>query len=207
MIEHKFDLNTHMGGWYIPENICDNVIKYFEENKDKQASGLSGGKLDLDKKDSLDIEIKPNSVLTEYEVALFDVMKEYRKKYDNLHNQSSYSLNSNWNIQYYKPNGGFKKWHCENSYGNESVKSRILAFMTYLNDVDDGGTDFLYQNLTSPAKKGLTLIWPAYWTHTHKGQISKINEKYIATGWFDDDDLWMTKIFQQKIKKIMHQQK
>jgi hypothetical protein len=33
--------------------------------------------------------------------------------------------------------------------------------MTYLNDVDDGGTDFLYQKLTTPAKKGLTLIWPA----------------------------------------------
>jgi hypothetical protein len=56
--------------------------------------------------------------------------------------------------------------------------------MTYLNDVPNGGTEFLYQNIKLPAIKGLTTIWPAYWTHTHKGQISKEHEKYIATGWF-----------------------
>ena len=57
--------------------------------------------------------------------------------------------------------------------------------MTYLNDVEDGGTEFKYQNLTTPAKKGLTLIWPVYWTHTHRGQISNTKTKYITTGWFD----------------------
>jgi hypothetical protein len=57
--------------------------------------------------------------------------------------------------------------------------------MTYLNDVNDGGTEFLYQKITSPAKKGLTLIWPADWTHTHRGQISKTKEKSIITGWFN----------------------
>jgi hypothetical protein len=29
--------------------------------------------------------------------------------------------------------------------------------MTYLNDVPDGGTEFKYQKIISPAKKGLTL--------------------------------------------------
>ena len=66
---------------------------------------------------------------------------------------------------------------------------RSLVFMTYLNDVEDGGTEFLYQNLTIPAKKGLTLIWPAFFTHTHKGQISKTKEKYIVTGWFNHINL------------------
>ena len=56
--------------------------------------------------------------------------------------------------------------------------------MTYLNNVKDGGTMFKYQNLTIPAKKGLTLIWPSDWTHTHKGQISNTKEKYIITGWY-----------------------
>ena len=57
--------------------------------------------------------------------------------------------------------------------------------MTYLNSVEDGGTEFKYQNLITPAKKGLTLIWPAQWTHTHRGQISGTKEKYIVTGWFN----------------------
>jgi hypothetical protein len=64
-------------------------------------------------------------------------------------------------------------------------QTRILVFMTYLNDVPDGGTEFIYQNIISPAKKGLTLIWPAEFTHLHRGQISKTKEKYIVTGWFN----------------------
>ena len=56
--------------------------------------------------------------------------------------------------------------------------------MTYLNDVPKGGTEFFYQKITSPAKKGLTLIWPAEFTHLHKGQIAK-QEKYIITGWYN----------------------
>jgi hypothetical protein len=60
--------------------------------------------------------------------------------------------------------------------------------MTYLNDVDDGGTDFFYQKITSPAKKGLTIIWPTDWTHMHKGQVSMTKEKMIVTGWFTFDE-------------------
>ena len=56
--------------------------------------------------------------------------------------------------------------------------------MTYLNDVEDGGTEFYYQKLKTKAKKGLTLIWPTDFTHTHRGIVSKTKEKYIVTGWF-----------------------
>ena len=56
--------------------------------------------------------------------------------------------------------------------------------MTYLNDIkNDGGTEFFYQKTKFNAKKGLTLIWPAEWTHTHRGIISEEYEKYIITGW------------------------
>ena len=55
---------------------------------------------------------------------------------------------------------------------------RVLAWMTYLNDVPDGGTEFKYQDIIAPAKKGLTLIWPPDFTHTHRGVIAK-ETKYI----------------------------
>jgi len=29
------------------------------------------------------------------------------------------------------------------------------------------------------------VIWPAYWTHLHKGQISQSQTKYITTGWYN----------------------
>jgi len=57
--------------------------------------------------------------------------------------------------------------------------------MTYLNDVyEEGGTEFLCQKLKVDARKGLTLIWPADWTHMHRGVVSRTEEKYIITGWF-----------------------
>ena len=56
--------------------------------------------------------------------------------------------------------------------------------MTYLNDVTDaGGTEFCHQNLIVQPKKGLTLIWPADWTFTHRGVPSPTQEKIITTGW------------------------
>ena len=43
----------------------------------------------------------------------------------------------------------------------------------------------LYQKLKTPAKKGLTIIWPAEWTHTHRGIVSNTKEKIIVTGWYN----------------------
>ena len=54
--------------------------------------------------------------------------------------------------------------------------------MTYLNDLEKGGTEFKYQKITTPSKKGLTLIWPTDFTHTHKSEIVN-KEKIIITGW------------------------
>ncbi len=58
--------------------------------------------------------------------------------------------------------------------------------MLYLNTIKDkGGTKFLNQKITTPAIKGNLIIWPAEFTHIHKGIVSPSEEKYIATGWFD----------------------
>jgi len=57
--------------------------------------------------------------------------------------------------------------------------------MTYLNDIsDEGETEFLYQKIKVKPEKGLTLIWPTDWTHTHRGIPSQTETKYIATGWY-----------------------
>lgn len=60
--------------------------------------------------------------------------------------------------------------------------------MTYLNDVvpaDGGLTVLTHYGLEFKPKKGQTLIWPAMWTHAHRGNIVKGGSKYIITGWFN----------------------
>ena len=58
-----------------------------------------------------------------------------------------------------------------------------LAWMVYLNDAASG-TEFPYQEMIVEPKEGRTVIWPAGWTHPHKGVTPNEGIKYIATGWF-----------------------
>jgi hypothetical protein len=60
----------------------------------------------------------------------------------------------------------------------------MLVFMVYLNDLEYGGTEFMFQNHTEKAEAGKLLIWPTDWTYYHRGQISKTEAKYILTGWY-----------------------
>mgnify|MGYP001263064284 FL=1 len=62
--------------------------------------------------------------------------------------------------------------------------------MTYLNSITEKGgeTEFMYQNVKIKPEKGLTLIWPASWQHTHRGNRCQKQEKYIITGWYSYAD-------------------
>ena len=77
---------------------------------------------------------------------------------------------------------GYHIWHYESSSRNNC--NRLLTWMVYLNDVEEGGeTEFLFQSLRVKPKQGTLLIWPAAFTHTHRGNPPLSNEKYIVTGW------------------------
>ena len=140
-------------------------------------------RIDLNEKASTEVAIEPtydDPSFINYRAYLEQAIHQYEKKYPELEDFSKFGMKECCQIQRYKPAEGFKKWHFERSSKNEN---RCLVFMTYLNDVPDAGTHFKYQDLTTPAEKGLTLIWPTDFTHTHKGQITKKHEKYILTGW------------------------
>ena len=87
-----------------------------------------------------------------------------------------------FNIQKYSPGDHFSKPHSERT--SLSGLHRLFAWMTYLNDVDDGGqTNFNHYGIKIKPETGKTLIWPAEWTHAHTGEILKSGKKYIVTGW------------------------
>ena len=50
-------------------------------------------------------------------------------------------------------------------------------------DFDGGETEFLYQQRREEAMTGDLLIFPAAFTHTHRGNPPLGNVKYIATSW------------------------
>ena len=190
MIEHGFSKDSFLGGWYIDHKICDDLITLFHKNKSYHKDGMQRFEnkscVIKENKDSTDFNIHPDymgDVVGDYRRALQSVLENYNKKFPDSARSEGYNVKENYMIQHYKPGGGYKIWHHER--GELHNSSRVLVFMTYLNDVDDGGTFFKHQKLLTPAKKGLTIIWPTDWTHTHKGQISQTKEKYLITGWFN----------------------
>jgi len=183
--EYLLPKNSMIGGWYIPPLICDDIVSLFNENKDKHAAGVVGPPLRVDPSEKISTEIPidpsydhPTFII--YKNLLENIIHRYEKKYSEIEELSKFGMVESCQIQHYKPGEGFKKWHFERS---SKAENRCLVFMTYLNDVPDAGTHFKYQDITTPAEKGLTLIWPTDFTHTHKGQITKHHEKYIITGW------------------------
>ncbi|MGA4605005.1 2OG-Fe(II) oxygenase [Pseudoalteromonas maricaloris] len=82
--------------------------------------------------------------------------------------------------------GGYPYWHSEvyPQHDHNEALHRVLLFMFYLNDVEEGGeTEFYYQQRKIAPVKGSMVIAPGYFTHTHRGNIPVSNDKYILTSW------------------------
>ena len=187
------NLNPHfIGSWAMePVSICEDLINYFELNLARQKTGRAGGRSNLNVKDSIDIMVKPkeiilpgNEAFKDYFEKLFECYKNYIEEWPFLKDIASNLEIGSFNLQRYKPGQHFKKIHTERS--NLHSLHRIFAFMTYLNDVEEGGsTYFSHYDLEIQPQKGLTLIWPAEWTHAHRGNILRKGSKYIITGWIN----------------------
>ena len=82
------------------------------------------------------------------------------------------------------PGEGYHNWHTE--HDRIGSRNRLMAFMVYLNDVEEGGeTEFLYQKCRFKPKRNTLLIWPANYTHVHRGNPPLSNDKFILTGWVE----------------------
>ena len=186
-------LNNFIAGGYIKKQVCDNLIKFFENSPDKQTGKMSiKGEIKEFKKykvstDLIISPLDPSKVFQDYLKELNKALEIYKNKYNHCSfDKDFWTICETWNIQKYKPKEGFFEFHSERTSVN--TMGRHLVFMTYLNDVKDGGeTEFFYQKLRVKPEKGLTIIWPADWTFTHKGITSPTENKYIATGWYSFD--------------------
>lgn len=84
------------------------------------------------------------------------------------------------------PGGGYHVWHCEQ--GGGSAANRAVVYMLYLNTLapEDGAeTEFLYQKKRFNPTENTMVLWPAAYTHAHRGNpVLGETHKYIITGWF-----------------------
>lgn len=192
--EVSLSLDSHpsfIGAWMLDDmSVCDDLIKLhnsqFEELGNIGVSNTTDGEEIIDKsiKNSLDLPLPVHHPINyKYSVELQKVLLAYIAKYPRVEHVARFEIEAA-NIQKYPKGGGYHQWHTERN--GLFTSHRHLVYMTYLNDISDGGeTEFLYQKLKVKPRKGLTLIWPVDWTHTHRGLPSMTEEKCIATGWYD----------------------
>ena len=180
-----------IGSWNIENDmLCNEIIKFFEDHKSMQRVGITAHGYDPKHKKTTDMTITPSnlkdekfSLFNSYFSLLKDCFLDYRNQYPFLkHKFFNRTHIGNFNVQKYNPGDHFSNLHSE----RVSLDSlhRLFAWMTYLNNVDDGGTtNFEYYDIKVKPEIGKTLIWPAEWTHAHTGSILKSGTKYIITGW------------------------
>ena len=109
---------------------------------------------------------------------------QYAKEFAIISTLERHFISPAVRIQKTQPGGGYHIWHTDN--GNMYTSRRIIVLNLYLNTVEEGGeTEFLYQNKRVSAEQGTMLLFPASWTHVHRGNPPLAGNKYIATSWIE----------------------
>ena len=137
-------------------------------NNDEEFDLLSG--------DNLSIKFLPS---------ISEPVNEYLKEYSTLGMEKLLIYDTK--VKKIPIGGGFHAWHYENS--GLQVSSRKLVIQLYLNTVEEGGeTEFLYINKRVKSKQGRLIIFPAAFTHTHRGNPPIGQDKYIVSTWAKSQD-------------------
>ena len=195
IIENELDKKkeTHfIGSWNIKnDNLCKEIIKFFDENKGLQKKGTTALGTNYTNKKTTDISINPNELKNDkykcfnsYIDELYKCFIDYQLQWPFLKSMVKNVDIGSFNVQKYSKGDHFSQIHTERA----SLKSsnRLFAWMTYLDNVEDGGTtNFLHYGIKIKPEIGKTLIWPAEWTHAHSGEILGSGEKHIITGWMN----------------------
>ena len=178
-----------IGAWALePTDICDDLINFFENHTAKQQQGKFSSGFDPLLKKSIDMTIKPEDlelngydVFSSYMEKLLLCYQDYREQWPFLSKYLNQVHIGAFNLQRYHEGDHYNAIHSERMGLASSHK--LFAWMTYLNDVEDGGeTEFPHYGISVKPEKGKTLIWPAEWTHAHSGNSLNSGSKYIITG-------------------------
>ena len=164
----------------ISKEDCDFLISTYEsESRTRIMPPQSSGRVCETITYSTDRESdwKVNRILLKSFSPYFD---KYAEKYkDALCLGDKWLFDAGYNLQKYVDGDGYFDLHSEQGL---RYPMRMLAWMVYLNDAKCG-TEFPYQKKKVKAKTGRLVIWPAGWTHLHKGETPNKGLKYILTGW------------------------
>jgi hypothetical protein len=172
---------------------CDSVIEHFDNAKkagltinrqqDQGISKLSKDDLQLYAHDTIKLNYFMG-LITDFNRILWEqIYPEYANTFATLKEYAHHASYA-YKVQKTEIGQGYHIWHSEHM--SRDTSNRVLAWTLYLNDVEEGGeTEFLYYPKRVKPKTGTFVMWPAGFTHTHRGNPPISNTKYIVTGWIE----------------------
>jgi hypothetical protein len=191
----------------IPAPLCYDIIQLFELDDGRYIGSTLGG-INKTIKDTTDFVIPkdPTSKWNKIEVFLKKELNSHLKKYINSINKSdNYLPKNNCNIDgsalkncslqvdnfmVQKYDKGKGKYVYHNDFDNDFINKRyrIITFLWYLNDINEGGETEFWDSYKIKPEKGKIILFPAFWCFPHRGNMPISDDKYIITGWFYNDD-------------------
>ena len=176
------------------DEFCKQAIDFYkiaEESgmtMDRQSHEIGSSKLDKDDANcyipSYPLSHTSSYLMTEFNRVFWgECYKQYANKFsilNTLDKHNAYTIK----IQKTQPGQGYHIWHSE--IADKESSNRLLVWTAYLNDdFEAGETEFLYQHYRYKPSKGDVVIFPATFTHTHRGNPPIGGDKYIITGWVE----------------------
>ena len=193
---------------YINENslsreLCKDIINLFEVEEERYLGTTRNG-VDKDIKDTTDYVInsedkKWSKIHSFLKTELNNKLKSYLKKLnenDCINNTEQLSSKVEYNyfsgltlffnifmIQKYNKNCGRYIYHNDSHIDFSNKSNRVITYLWYLNDVNEGGQTVIEDNIKITPTAGKLLLFPACWSYPHCGKIPISDNKYILTGW------------------------
>lgn len=169
----------------LPAQLCDEMIRRFEEKSDQQYPGRIGQLAEQDQsiKRSTDLVVSGKEDWRDIDANLHRsmsmMMRNFRERFPYFKGPFK---DMGYGIQRTDP-GEFYHWHIDG--GSHDFAQRQLVVIWYLNDVEGPGgeTEFLFQDVKVKPEQGKMLLFPPFWTHEHRGATLQQGVKYIATTW------------------------
>lgn len=165
-----------------PSDLCDQIIKLASQHELLPRHPKEGGSL-IKHDFGNNINNFQKNFTNEITYHLKLCIDKYTNKYPFFKHYFPL-IPTGYQYQSTPPTGGYHIWHAE-SVGLKH-RNRVAVWTLYLNDINEGGeTEFLYQSLRIPPKKGTICIFPAGYTHLHRGNPPLSKTKHIITGWIE----------------------
>jgi hypothetical protein len=157
---------------FFTENECTEIINYFKDKTKKPENNYLN---------YLQSDIEQSPYMFSVSTKILSYIDEYKQLYPESNETSSYWGFTNMRFKHFMPGKNFDSWHSEHSF---YYPYRMLSIMIYLSN-HNCGTEF-YNGDIIKSKAGRLTIFPAYFTHTHRGQVCPENkDRYLLTGYFN----------------------